>query len=141
MVKTYCDKCGELIPAKEVYTVRTFNARNEIGFACYELCWACCQKLAELIDQAGKSEQAELEKPEAKKEPEEQEEEADPDDEKSEELMDWDWAKSHLDFMIHAYAEIGAPGWFGLSLMKPLKRRYEAGERTRELYDEIMRLE
>ena len=63
------------------------------------------------------------------------------DAERTPEPMDWRWAKSHLDFMIHAYAEIGAPGWFGLSLMKPLKRRYEAGERTRELYDEIMRLE
>ena len=55
--------------------------------------------------------------------------------------MDWERAKNYLDFMIDANAEIGAPGWFGLSLMKPLKRRYEAGERTRELYDKIMSLE
>ena len=63
------------------------------------------------------------------------------DAERTPEPMKWEHAKNHLDFMIDAYAEIGAPGWFGLSLMKPLKRRYEAGERTRELYDEIMRLE
>lgn len=63
------------------------------------------------------------------------------DAERTPEPMDWEQAKNYLDVMIDAYAEIGAPGWFGLSLMKPLKRRYEAGERTRELYDEIMKLE
>lgn len=59
MVKTYCDRCGELIPAKEVFTVRIQREKSDLGIAWYELCWACCRELAELIDQAGKPEQME----------------------------------------------------------------------------------
>lgn len=55
--------------------------------------------------------------------------------------MDWEQAENYLAMMMEAYREIGAPGLFGLSLMKPLKRRLDGGERTRELYDEIMNLE
>lgn len=55
--------------------------------------------------------------------------------------IDWEQAENYLAMMMEAYREIGAPGWFGLSLMKPLKRRLDGGERTRELYDEIMNLE
>lgn len=53
--------------------------------------------------------------------------------------MDWESAKNYLHTMIAEYASIGAAGRFGLTYtLLPLKKRYENGERTKELYDEIM---
>ena len=52
---------------------------------------------------------------------------------------EWDKALEYLNTLIVEYASIGWSGRFGLDgVLIPLKRRYENGERTRKLYDEIM---
>lgn len=54
----------------------------------------------------------------------------------------WEKAKEHLQETRQRYAEIGASGIPALTLtLNPLLIRYEKGERTRELYDEIMESE
>lgn len=54
----------------------------------------------------------------------------------------WKEAQEHLDFLIDIYQSIGWAGSFGLTLtMLPLKERLDSGERTRELYEEIMACE
>ena len=56
--------------------------------------------------------------------------------------MDWEKAEKYLNDMIQAYTEIGWAGMFGLTLtLKPLKARFDKGERTQELYDDIMDVE
>lgn len=56
--------------------------------------------------------------------------------------MDWEKAEKYLNDMIQAYTEIGLAGTFGLTLtLKPLKARFDKGERTQELYDAIMDVE
>lgn len=56
--------------------------------------------------------------------------------------LDWKKAEEHLQFMIGLYEECGWTGMFGLKFgLWPLKERLLSGERTRELYDEIMALE
>lgn len=53
--------------------------------------------------------------------------------------MDWERAEAWLNQMIAAYAALGPAGSFGLYLtLLPLKRRFDTGERTQALYDEIM---
>ena len=55
---------------------------------------------------------------------------------------DWKEAQEHLDFLITEYRSIGWVGSFGLTLtLLPLKERLDSGERTRELYEEIMSCE
>ena len=55
---------------------------------------------------------------------------------------DWKKAIEHLDMLIVMYACIGFAGTFGLNgVLVPLKKRYDSGERTKELYDEIMQCE
>lgn len=59
-----------------------------------------------------------------------------------EEPLNWNEASTYLYEMEKAYKEIGASGEFGLQLtLNPLKLRYEAGERTKELYDDIMNIQ
>lgn len=54
----------------------------------------------------------------------------------------WDEAIKILDRWIVEYASIGFAGSFALNgVLVPLKQRYERGERTQELYDEIMAVE
>ena len=54
----------------------------------------------------------------------------------------WLPAVNHLNMMIAEYADVGASGYIGLyAILLPLKRRYDGGERTPELYDEIMQCE
>jgi hypothetical protein len=54
----------------------------------------------------------------------------------------WEKAKDHLQETRQQYAEIGASGIPALTLiLNPLLIRYEKGERTQELYDEIMESE
>lgn len=54
----------------------------------------------------------------------------------------WKEAQEHLDFLITEYRNIGFAGSFGLKLtLLPLKERLDSGERTRELYEEIMACE
>ena len=56
--------------------------------------------------------------------------------------LDWEKAEAHLRFMMDLYRGIGWTGMFGLQLgLRPLEDRFMSGERTRELYDEIMALE
>ena len=54
----------------------------------------------------------------------------------------WEKAIAHLNTYIVEYASIGWPGQFALhGVLVPLKKRFESGERTRELYDAIMKVE
>lgn len=54
----------------------------------------------------------------------------------------WDEAIQHLNTFILEYASVGWVGRFALDgVLIPLKKRYESGERTRELYDSIMGVE
>lgn len=55
-----------------------------------------------------------------------------------------EWAKAidYLNTLIIEYASIGMAGRFGLDgVLIPLRKRYESGERTRELYEAIMECE
>ena len=55
---------------------------------------------------------------------------------------DWEQAIKYLDSLILLYSGIGPAGMFGLAgVLTPLKTRYENGERTLELYKEIMQCE
>lgn len=54
----------------------------------------------------------------------------------------WKAAQAHLQEVRRQYVEIGAAGVPGLTLvLNPLLVRYERGERTQELYDEVMATE
>lgn len=55
--------------------------------------------------------------------------------------MDWDKAKEHLDTFKELYRELGPVGTFGLMHILELERRYESGERTKYLYDDILSVE
>ena len=55
--------------------------------------------------------------------------------------MDWEKAIGNVDMLIPLYEEIGWPGIFGLNALKSLKRRYERGERSEDLYEEMMEAE
>lgn len=37
-----------------------------------------------------------------------------------------------------AYAELGSAGYFVMALIRPLRDRFNCGDRSRDLYDEIM---
>ena len=53
--------------------------------------------------------------------------------------MDWERAENHLNMLIAEYSAIGGTGQIGLQItLLPLKRRFDAGERTDKLYEEIM---
>lgn len=53
--------------------------------------------------------------------------------------LDWRRAIAHIHAAKRAYEEIGWAGGFALTLtINPLIRRYESGERTAELYAEVM---
>ena len=55
---------------------------------------------------------------------------------------EWDKAIAHLNMYIVEYASIGWAGQFGLNgVLVPLKKRFDKGERTRELYDAMMNVE
>ena len=55
---------------------------------------------------------------------------------------DWIVAYDHLNMVIGEYAAAGTSAVFALiGHLLPLKKRYDTGERTRELYDEIMECE
>ena len=56
-------------------------------------------------------------------------------------MSDWDKAEKHLYEMKRGYEEIGPVGRLGLVFIYPLVKRFESGERTQELYREIMELE
>lgn len=59
--------------------------------------------------------------------------------ENEQKTLDWENAKNILYMWIAEYADLGWAGQFGLNItLLPLKRRFDAGERTQELYDAIM---
>jgi hypothetical protein len=59
--------------------------------------------------------------------------------------LDWQKAESHLNVCLKAYKElVGRPQvnpFFALGLLAALQQRFERGERTIELYNEIMEFE
>jgi hypothetical protein len=59
--------------------------------------------------------------------------------------MDWSKAEEYLKELINQYIFlIGMPGvmpFFGLAYLDSLLKRYNKGERTQELYDEMMSCE
>lgn len=57
-------------------------------------------------------------------------------------MIDWKKAAVHLNMVIAEYCAIRASGTFALNLtLLPLKQRLDGGERTVELYTEIMECE
>jgi hypothetical protein len=55
---------------------------------------------------------------------------------------DWERAKAHLYEISYAYTSIERPGMVGLMWgIDPVRKRFEAGERTPELFEAIMALE
>ena len=57
-------------------------------------------------------------------------------------MFDWDKAKEHLETAEKAYTEIGSAGYFALNyVIRPLRDRFNSGERTEELYDSIIGIE
>lgn len=55
---------------------------------------------------------------------------------------DWLYAYDHLNMVIAEHIAIGTIGVTNLYVkLLPLKRRYDAGIRTKELYDEIVSCE
>lgn len=60
-------------------------------------------------------------------------------------FLDWKKAESHLIACDEAYKEaINLPGgnpWFALGILTGLRMRFDKGERTKELYSEIMEFE
>lgn len=56
--------------------------------------------------------------------------------------LDWAAAEAWLNDLMSSYLSIGAAGFPGLTLfLMPLKTRLENGERSKELYDAIMKCE
>lgn len=55
--------------------------------------------------------------------------------------MNWEEAEEYLNMLIKAYTNIGWMGCFALGMtLKPLKRRYDSGERSKELYEKMVKL-
>jgi hypothetical protein len=56
-------------------------------------------------------------------------------------FMDWEKAESYLKVCESAYTETGSAGRFALQFtINPLRDRFNKGERTQELFDEIMEI-
>jgi hypothetical protein len=56
--------------------------------------------------------------------------------------MDWEQAEEHIKYIRSAYTDIGISGMPALQItINPLWVRFEKGERSQELYDDIMSLE
>jgi len=52
---------------------------------------------------------------------------------------DWSVAENHLEQCEDAYTSIGSSGYFVLvTVVRPLRDRFNKGERTQELYDAIL---
>jgi hypothetical protein len=57
-------------------------------------------------------------------------------------MLNWEQAEIYLFEVEKQYKEIGIVGSYALTLIiRPLIKRFNDGERTVELYDEIMSLE
>lgn len=53
----------------------------------------------------------------------------------------WAMAEIYLYEIIEAYESIGPVGLFGLGIANAARLRFDSGERSNELYDEIMAFE
>ncbi|OPY64105.1 MAG: hypothetical protein A4E56_00159 [Pelotomaculum sp. PtaU1.Bin065] len=54
-------------------------------------------------------------------------------------MLDWEKAEEYLKTCEVVYTEIGSMGYFALTfVIRPLRDRFNGGERTVELWDEIM---
>lgn len=54
-------------------------------------------------------------------------------------MLDWEVAEEHLKAAEEAYTAIGSAGYFALNVViRPLRDRFNKGERTEELYNLIM---
>ena len=65
---------------------------------------------------------------------------------RNQDILDWDIAKSHFDSTMQVYKNlVGTPGVaMGPALMitfEPLLRRFNSGERTKELYEGMLAVE
>ena len=57
---------------------------------------------------------------------------------KTHEVIDWDKVLAYLELCEAAYTQIGGSGWFVRNhVLSPLRDRYNKGERTPELAQEI----
>lgn len=55
--------------------------------------------------------------------------------------MNWEQAEEYLDILIKAFAKIGCQGCVALNgTLRSLKRRYDSGERSKELYEKMVKL-
>lgn len=54
-------------------------------------------------------------------------------------MLDWQKAEEHLELCEKIYAATGSSGYIALFVViRPLRDRFNKGERSHELYDEIM---
>lgn len=57
-------------------------------------------------------------------------------------VHNWEKAEEHLKKVEEVYTEIGSAGYFALVyVIRPLRDRFNSGERTEELYGSIMGIE
>ncbi len=54
--------------------------------------------------------------------------------------LNWTEAERHFNEVVQQYEEIGPAAFFALSTFRPLRARFQSGERTKELYDAMMDL-
>lgn len=55
--------------------------------------------------------------------------------------LDWTKAANHLKSAERVYGEVGAVGAFARSfVIKPCRKRFDMGERSQELWDEIIEI-
>lgn len=56
--------------------------------------------------------------------------------------LDWAKAERHFNMIYDAYKDLPVNvGFFGLTVFREIKRRFDAGERTPELFQEMMDVE
>lgn len=55
-------------------------------------------------------------------------------------MLDWRKAEDYLRLCESAYAEIGSSGFFVMMILRDLRDRFNSGERTADLYAEIMEI-
>jgi predicted RNA-binding Zn-ribbon protein involved in translation (DUF1610 family) len=53
-------------------------------------------------------------------------------------FKNWNAAIAYLHMLVREYKKVGPPGFFGLSMLNSYLKRYEKGERSDDLYQEIM---
>ncbi len=57
-------------------------------------------------------------------------------------MLDWEKAEEHLKWVEEIYTGLGSVGYFALVyVIRPLRDRFNKGERSEDLYKAIMSLE